>query len=202
MALADGDRPVDGDYWFRVLTSSSHCARGRVSHGAFKGGFMRAAPAERPWDAEASGRLRSLAGTREHAHEHAVQYCKDNNGTFNGYMIPNPEKPPLIGLEIHGMTLDIRFTPIPDQDTAHADLTFTGTIPAEKSEEQKKFLLDFPDYFRAIHDTVWFTLPGTTVPGPNGEPAPPPALPDPVHRAAFITDAIGRALRGMLPKKD
>jgi hypothetical protein len=113
-------------------------------------------------------------------------------------MIPNPETP-LIGLEIQGITLDIRYTPIPDRDIAHADLTFTGPIPAEKTDELKKFLLALPDYFLAIHDSVWFTLPDTALPG---EPPKDPSPAEVAHRASFITEALARALRAIRPKEE
>ncbi|MCK1322774.1 hypothetical protein IVA94_18105 [Bradyrhizobium sp. 156] len=145
MPLADGDRPAEGDFWFRVLTSDGHSARGRVHHSAFKGKFMGPAQQNRAWDAEASGRLRSLAGTAEEARTHAVQYCKDNKSTFYGYMVPAHGKQ-IIGAVIEGVTLDVRYTPIQGGDTAHADLTFSGTIPADKSDEHKKLMMGLQDY--------------------------------------------------------
>ena len=164
MHLADGDRPADGDVWFRVLTSSSHSARGRVNHGAFKGNFMRQAPAGRNWDSEASGRLRSLAGTKDEAHQHAIQYCKASNSTFYGYMVPNR---PIVGVVVEGLTLDVRYTPIKDGDLAHADLTFTGQIPVEKTPEHQKLMLALPDYFTAIHETQTQYLPDATIAPPT-----------------------------------
>jgi hypothetical protein len=169
MPLADGDRPAEGDIWFRVLTSSSHSARGRVSHGAFKGNFMRTPPVGRAWDAEASGRLRSLSGTKEQARDHAIAYCKTNNSSFNGYMVPNLGQQ-IIGVVVEGLTLDIRYTPIQNGDQAHADLCFSGQIPAVNSPEHKKLLLALPDYFTAIHEAQWWMLPDSTIEQPAPEP--------------------------------
>ncbi|WP_316207654.1 hypothetical protein [Bradyrhizobium sp. SZCCHNR3091] len=157
------------------MTSSSHSARGRVHHGALKGNFMRPPPpgAGRTWDAEASGRLRSLSGTKEEARDHAIEYCKKHNGSFNGYMVPNHGQQ-IIGLVVEGLTLDIRYTPIQNADQAHADLCFSGQIPTPNSDEHKKLLLALADYFTAIHETQWWMLPDSTIgqPPPSGPTAP------------------------------
>jgi hypothetical protein len=169
MPLADGDRPAEGDVWFRVLTSSNYSARGRVNHGAFKGSFMGAAQPGRNWDAEASGRLRSLTGSKQETHQHALQYCKDHSNNFHGYMIPDPDKPTIEGRMVENLTLGVRYTPITGGDTAHADLTFTGAIPADKSPEQKQLFLALPDLFVAIHETQWTLLPDATIAPPAPE---------------------------------
>jgi hypothetical protein len=167
MPLVDGDRPAEGDVWFRILTNKDYLARGRVNHGAFKGSFMGAAGPGRSWDAEASGRLRSLTGSKQETHHHALQYCKDHNNSFHGYMILDPNKPPIEGVIFQNLKLGVRYTPIIGVDTAHADLTFTGTIPADKSDEQKKLFLALPEFFIAIHDNGWFLLPDATIAPPS-----------------------------------
>jgi hypothetical protein len=166
MTLADGDRPAEGDFWFRVLTNSKYGSNGRVHHSAFKGRFMGPPQPGRDWDAETSGRLRSLAGTKEEAKEHAVQYCATNNGVFSGYMIPDPHKPPIEGQVVEGLTLGIRYTPITGGDAAHADLTFTGPIPELKSPEHNKLLLELQDCFMAVHDNQWMWLPDAAIADP------------------------------------
>ncbi|WOH58506.1 hypothetical protein [Bradyrhizobium sp. BWC-3-1] len=184
MPLADGERPAEGDFWFRVLTSDGYSARGRINHAAFKGRFLGPAQQGRPWDAEASGRLRSLAGTTEEARNHAIQYCKDNNGTFYGYMVPVHGKQ-IIGAVIEGVRLDVRYTPIQDGDAAHADLTFTGPIPAIKTDEHKKLMMGLQDYFAAVHETQWWMLDDAvaSADAPPAEAPPPPGLADVVVRA-------------------
>lgn len=196
MPLADGDRPVEGDFWFRILTSDSYSSRGRINHGAFKGSFMRPAQEGRDWDAEASGRLRSLAGTKEHVRAHAIQYCKDNSSsTFYGYMVPQHGKV-IIGSVVEGITLDVRYTPIQDGDTAHADLTFTGPIPENKSAEHKKLMMALQDYFAAIHETQWWMLQDV---GADQAAAPAPIEPHP-EPSTGITDAL-RALKAIIFRK-
>jgi hypothetical protein len=177
MPLVDGDRPADGDVWFRVLTSSGYITRGRVHHSAFKGNFMGPPEPGRDWDAEASGRLRSLTGSKQETHQNALDYCKKHNNNFHGYMLPDPDKPNIEGKVLEGLTLGVRYTPINGGDTAHADLTFSGPIPADKSEEQKKLCLALPDLFVAIHDSQWTLLPDATVAAPD-PPAPEQTLPD------------------------
>jgi hypothetical protein len=167
MPLADGDRPADGDVWFRVLTSQSHIAKGgRVNHAAFKGNFMRApkASSNRPWDAEASGRLRSLAGTTDQLTAHAETYCTRYSTKFFGMMFP---KRPLSGTVLESLTLDFRYTPIPDDDNAHADLTFTGNIPKEKTEEHEKLVHALVDSFSAIGTGQMELLPPATIKPPT-----------------------------------
>jgi hypothetical protein len=150
MPLADGDQPASGDVWFRVLTSDKHITKGRVNHAAFKGNFMRApkAGSNRQWDAEASGRLRSLAGSIDEVHAHAEAYCNNLSTKFFGLMFP---KKPLSGVVVHNLTLDFRYTPILNGDTAHADLTFTGPVPAEKTPEHDQLIHALVDCFTAIH---------------------------------------------------
>jgi hypothetical protein len=150
MPLADGDRPADGDVWFRVLTSNSHISKGRVNHAAFKGNFMRPpkAGSNRPWDAEASGRLRSLAGSIEDVNADAEAYCTKHSTKFFGLMFP---KKPLSGAVIQNLTLDFCYTPILNGDSAHADLTFTGQVPAEKTPEHDQLIHALVDCFTAIY---------------------------------------------------
>jgi hypothetical protein len=195
MPLADGDQPAEGDFWFRVLTSSGHSARGRINHAAFKGKFLGPAKPDRPWDAEASGRLRSLAGTIEAARDHAIQYCNDNNSTFYGYMVPVHGKK-IIGTVVEGVTLDVRYTPISGGDIAHADLTFTGSIPAINTDEHKKLMMGLQDYFAAIHETQWWML-DTAIASPS---APPPTavLPAP---PASLAEVAARTFRAILHRK-
>jgi hypothetical protein len=166
MPLADGDRPANGDVWFRVLTSNSHIVKGRVNHAAFKGNFMRPPKAanNRPWNAEASGRLRSLAGSIDDVNAHAEDYCTKLNTKFFGLMFP---KKPLSGAVVQNLTLDFCYTPILNGDTAHADLTFTGPVPAEKSPEHDQLMHALVDRFTAIYTGQIELLPPATIQPPS-----------------------------------
>jgi len=162
MSLADGDRPADGDVWFRVLTSQSHIAKGgRVNHAAFKGNFMRAPKpsSNRPWDAE---QLTADAET----------YCTRYSTKFFGMMFP---KRPLAGTVLESLTLDFRYTPILNDDIAHADLTFTGNIPTEKTEEHEKLVLALVESFSAIGTGQMELLPPANIK--------PPSLAERLHQA-------------------
>ncbi|MGY4461530.1 hypothetical protein [Bradyrhizobium sp. LB13.1] len=191
MPLADGDQPAEGDFWFRVLTSDGYSARGRVNHAAFKGKFLGPAQEGRPWDAEASGRLRSLAGTIEEARAHAIQYCKDNNGTFYGYMVP-AHGVKLIGAVVEGITLDVRYTPLQGGDQAHADLTFTGPIPAPKTDEHKKLMMGLQDFFAAVHETQWWMLDAGNASSPAASPA------ETLSTQRTLSDFVSRAFRSIV----
>jgi len=167
MPLADGDRPAVGDVWFRVLTSQSHIAKGgRVNHAAFKGTFMRPpkASSNRSWDAEASGRLRSLAGTTEQITADAEAYCTRYSTKFFGLMFP---KRPLPGTTLENLKLDLYYTPIANEDIAHADLTFTGDIPQNNTEEHEKLVIALVETFHAIGTGQIELLPQVNIKQPN-----------------------------------
>lgn len=158
MPLADGDPAPDGDLWYRILTSDKHITKGRIQHAAFQGKFLGPPKPEknRSWNAEASGRLRSLAGATQQVDDHCKLYCKEVNRTFYGIMFP---KEPLAGQTIENMELGIYFTPIDSGDQAHSDLTFTGAIPVEKSAEYDKFVMELSKKFNAIHPDQLSLLP-------------------------------------------
>lgn len=173
MPLADGDRPADGDVWFRVLTSQSHIAKGgRVNHAAFKGNFMRPPKASknRAWDAEASGRIRSIAGSNEQITADAEAYCTRYSTKFFGLMFPKRRLP---GTTLENLQLDFSYTPIPNEDEAHTDLTFTGSIPAEKTEAHEKLVIALVETFHAIGTGQIELLPAVTAPMAL-QPAPQP----------------------------
>jgi hypothetical protein len=150
MALVDGDPAPDGDLWYRILTSDRHITKGRIQHGAFQGKFLNSPPAgkARPWHAEASGRLRSLAGSINDVETHCHEYCKKENRTFYGIMFPKEE---LAGQTIENLAVGIYYTPIEGGDQAHSDLTFTGSVPVEKTAEYDKFIMALSKKFNAIH---------------------------------------------------
>lgn len=150
MALADGDPAPEGDVWYRILTSKDHITKGRIQHAAFQGKFLNPPPLDknRPWNAETSGRLRSLAGSIAEVTEHCTEYCRKINRTFYGIMFP---KERLAGQTIETLTLGIHYTPIAGGDQAHSDLTFTGNVPTEKTAERDRFTLELSKKFNAIH---------------------------------------------------
>ncbi|WP_375783025.1 hypothetical protein ACE10Z_24305 [Bradyrhizobium sp. Pha-3] len=150
MALTDGDPAPEGDIWYRILTSKDHITKGRIQHAAFQGKFLNPPPADknRPWDAETSGRLRSLAGSIDDVGANCIEYCKRINRTFYGLMFP---KEKLAGQTIENLVLGVHFTPIDGGDQAHSDLTFTGNVPAEKTAERDRFILELSKKFNAIH---------------------------------------------------
>jgi hypothetical protein len=86
MALADGEPARDGDTWFRIASHKDHIKNGRAQHGAFKGTAISAPdPAKnRPWDRDLSGRLRSIAGTREDVIKHAIDFCDEQSKAGGG----------------------------------------------------------------------------------------------------------------------
>ncbi|WP_431014531.1 hypothetical protein [Bradyrhizobium pachyrhizi] len=158
MALTDGDPAPDGDLWYRILTSDKHITKGRIQHGAFQGKFLSApgAAKKRPWNAEASGRLRSLAGSVKDVETHCTEYCKRVNRTFYGIMFPKEQ---LAGQQIEGLELGTYYTPIDGVDHAHSDLTFTGSVPAEKTAEYDRFVMALSKKFNAIHPDQITLLP-------------------------------------------
>lgn len=166
MSLADGDRPADGDVWFRIITSTSYITSGRVNHSAFKGkNFFRQPPAgNRPWTVEASGRLRSLAGSTDEIAEHGEQYAKKHSTKFIGVMYPSE---PLDRASIGELMLDFCYTPILGVDNAHADLIATGTMPADKTPEHERLLLELADCFKALYAAQVDLLPAANIKPPT-----------------------------------
>jgi hypothetical protein len=111
MLLLEGDRPADGDVWFRIITSSDHISKGRVHHAAFrKKNFFRPPRPERnyPWDFETSGRLRSIAGSLGDIARAAEKYAVDNKTHYVGVIYPSK---PLACTSVGPLTLDFCYTP-------------------------------------------------------------------------------------------
>ena len=155
MPLSDGDPADDGDVWFRIVTQEAHLVRGRVHHSAF-GGSAIAPPDEiknRAWDREMSGRLRSLAGSRDDIKTHAEHYCEAltarGGGTkkFSGlmYVRVGDAKKNYADVSRTG----VHFTPLSNDD-AHADLTFYGWIGSAR-EDRERFYLWLTDILQALH---------------------------------------------------
>lgn len=183
MSLADGDRPADGDVWFRIITSTDYITRGRVSHAAFKSkNFFRRPPAgaNRPWTVESSGRLRSLAGSTDAIAEHGEQYATKHNTKFVGVMYPSE---PLDRATIGQLSLDFCYTPIPGVDTAHADLVATGTMPADKTPEHEQLLHELVDCFKALYAGQIEHLPPANIKPPT------------------LSERLHQALKSVLPKQ-
>jgi hypothetical protein len=167
MSLAEGDRPADGDVWFRIITSTDYITRGRVNHSAFKGkNFFRRPPAgaNRPWTVESSGRLRSLAGSTDAIAEYAELYAAANRTKFIGVMYPSE---PLDRATVGPLTLDFCYTPIPGGDNAHADLIATGTMPADKTPDHDQLLLELVDCFKALFAGQIEHLPAANIKPPT-----------------------------------
>ena len=76
-----------------------------------------------------------IAGSNEQITADAEAYCTRYSTKFFGLMFP---KRPLPGTTLENLKLDLCYTPIPDEDEAHTDLTFTGPIPAGGTEEHEK----------------------------------------------------------------
>ena len=163
MPLVDGDPAPQGDVWYRILTSEKHITKGRIQHAAFQGKFLKPPPAEknRPWNAEASGRLGSLAGSIDQVRTHGQEYCKKINRSFYGLMFP---KEPLAGQTIENLQIGIYYTPIDGGDLAHSDLTLTGDVPmAERSEEHDRLVMALSGKFNALHPDQITLLPDANV---------------------------------------
>jgi hypothetical protein len=163
MPLVDGDPAPNGDVWYRILTSDKHITKGRIQHAAFQGKFLKPPPPEkhRPWNAEASGRLRSLTGSIEDVKLQCQEYCKKINRTFYGLMFP---KEPLAGTFIENLEVGIYYTPIDGGDQAHSDLTFTGSVPmVERSEEHDRLVMALSGKFNALHPDQIILLPDPNV---------------------------------------
>jgi hypothetical protein len=163
MPLVDGDPAAEGDVWYRILTSDKHITKGRIQHAAFQGKFIKPPPPEknRPWNAEASGRLRSLAGSIDDVRVHCRGYCGKINRSFYGLMFP---KEPLAGQTIESLEVGIFYTPIEGTDEAHSDLTFTGNVPfVERSEEHDRLVMALSGKFNALHPDQIALLPDAHV---------------------------------------
>jgi hypothetical protein len=159
MGLTDGDPAPDGDLWYRIITSDKHITKGRIQHGAFQGKFIGPPdPAKnRQWNAEASGRLRSLAGPIPDVEAHCHDFCKNLQPprTWYGVMFP---KEKLAGQTIENLQLGVYYTPL-DSDQAHSDLTFTGNVPKDKTAERDKLVIELSKKFNAIHPDQITLLP-------------------------------------------
>jgi hypothetical protein len=163
MPLADGDAALDGDIWYRILTHKDYITRGRVQHGALRGRTIKPPAAEksRPWNAELSGRLRSLAGTIDDVRTQAHQYCAEVNREFHGLMF---QKEDLRGQVVENITLGVYYTPIDGGDQAHSDLTFKGAVPfVERSEEHDRFIIALSKKFHGLHIDQVDLLPNANV---------------------------------------
>jgi hypothetical protein len=132
MPIVDGQPAHTADIWFRVLTDASYIRRGEIHPNAFKG--RQIAPPDpakhRPWEHELSGRLRSLS---QNVIAEAIAYCHEQtrrmnqNRPFSGVMFCHVarvsfEAPVIVG---------VAYTPLLS-DSAHADLTFCGTVHANE----------------------------------------------------------------------
>jgi hypothetical protein len=124
MSLSDGDPAPDGDIWFRIVTHKDHIKQGRVHHSAWGGNAISKPSPEkaRPWTREASGRLRSRAGSLKTIEDDANAFCQTLLGskTFYGVIYQRVAGAKLLYGCI--LTTGIHFTPLPT-DPAHADLT-------------------------------------------------------------------------------
>ncbi len=162
MPLVDGDPAPEGDVWYRILTSDKHITKGRIQHAAFQGKCIKPPRPDknRPWNGEASGRLRSLAGSIDNVKHHCQDYCKKINRTFYGLMFP---KEPLAGQTIANLQVGIYYTPIDNGDQAHSDLTFTGPVPEERSEEHDRLVMALSGKFNALHPDQMSLLPDANV---------------------------------------
>lgn len=153
MSLSDGDPAPDGDIWFRIVTQQDHIKRGRVHHSAWGGNAISEPSPEkaRPWSREASGRLRSRAGSLENIERDANVFCQTALGgskTFYGVIYARVADAKLSFESI--LTTDIHFTPL-TSDTAHADLTFYGWLANESKEERARFNLWLSEKLLALH---------------------------------------------------
>jgi hypothetical protein len=163
MLLVDGERPADGDVWFRVITSSDHISKGRVHHAAFrKKNFFRPpqAGSNHPWAFETSGRLRSLAGSIEDISRYAENYAVTNNTHYVGVMYPSKR---LARATVGTLSLDFFYTPIANVDLAHADLVANGAMPADKTPEHDELMHELVDCFKALHASQIEHLPAAKI---------------------------------------
>ena len=154
MALSDGDPARGGDVWFRIATRKEHIVRGRVHHSAF-GGNAISVPApirQRPWTREASGRLRSLAGSLEDIQKNAEAFCAEETvrgggtKTFSGVLYGRVNQIQLAYENI--LTTNVHFSPL-SRDDAHADFTFHGWFANEADKE--RFLIWLSDKLQGLH---------------------------------------------------
>ncbi|HEY8007134.1 MAG TPA: hypothetical protein VIE66_10150 [Methylocella sp.] len=167
MSLSDGDPAPDGDIWFRIVTHQDHLRRGRVHHSAWGGNAISEPSPEkaRPWTREASGRLRSRAGSLENIEHAANDFCRTAAGgskTFSGVIYARVTDAKLSFESI--LTTAIHFTPL-SPDPAHADLTFTGWLANESKEERARFNMWLSDKLLALHHPgQLFHLPDACLP--------------------------------------
>jgi hypothetical protein len=161
MSLSDGESAKDGDVWFRIITNDRHIKNGKINHAAFKGKFLGVPDPElkRPWTQEASGRLRSIAGTRGEVVKHAEQFCSKVRGKYSGVMFCPTS-------EARGSFFDIstavNYTPIKTgeyADEAHADLNFTGKLIEQGTPEEDQMCLYLSDIVVGLHPDQIRVLP-------------------------------------------
>jgi hypothetical protein len=130
-----------------------------VHHATFqkKNFFRPPDPAQnRPWIAESSGRIRSLAGSIADITKHGEQYAIDFKTHFVGVMYPCK---PIMQKTIGDLTLDVRYSPIENGDNAHADLTATGVMPEARTAQHERLLHELVDSFKALYVAIIEFLP-------------------------------------------
>src|SRR3989442_897669 len=112
--IAEGEPASDGDVWFRILNSDSQITRGKLNHGALKGQIRKTkAEANRAWQNEMSGRLRSIAGTVDEIKKHATEYCEKQSRKLYGVAFSRCGSL-RIEYGFEGITSTVHFTPITD----------------------------------------------------------------------------------------
>ena len=72
-------------------------------------------------------------------------------------------KEPLAGQNIANLEVGIYYTPIDNGDHAHSDLTFTGPVPEERSEEHDRLVMALSGKFNALHPDQISLLPNANV---------------------------------------
>ena len=130
MPLKDGDPAERGDVWLRNLIDKKWILNdGTVSQNAFKGKKFFSAPEEakkRPWQHEASGRLRSLAKDIDAEGEAFCKKVTQKDGRFGGVMYASVVA---LARDFGAINADVAFTP--NDDPAHADIAFYKSTEAD-----------------------------------------------------------------------
>ena len=122
MPPKDGEPADPDDVWLRNVTDKKHVrADGKPTSNAFTGRAISPRAEGRPWDHELSGRLLSFTMDFE---AEGRKYCEDRNKSFIGVLYAKVER---VRCEANGIKTDVYYTPIPDVDEAHGDLTMAGT---------------------------------------------------------------------------
>lgn len=122
MPLGDGEAAEAWDFWLRTVTNKSHLygSKKRVHHSALGGSGGLLPHAGRVWTHELSGRLNSLTGN---ACADAEAYCRARGLPYIGIIYAQVG---VIRNNMFGHDIDVRYTPIAQQDDAHADLVIFG----------------------------------------------------------------------------